>query len=413
MSKGNGFVEHRLENGLCVVIEPMPHAKSAAAGFLVRTGARDETPALAGVSHFLEHMCFKGTEKRDWRRITIDFDNLGSTYNAYTSKERTFYFGWVRVEDLEAQIELLADMMRSAIPPEEFDMEKKVILEEIAMSNDQLDRTVYDFIHEKVYAGHALAWPVLGTAESVGGLQREQMRAYFEDRYHPGNMVLIIAGAVESAEALAEKICGRWNGRTPRPERTAPPDISEGAALRQTDRFQQQALAYVHAASSGRDSDREDANVLASILGGHNSRFFWNIVQKGVAPYVWSGRLDYCDRGMMVFCGFCEPEKVEALRDAIRHEVGKIADSGVTDQEVSRVKNRVRTALAIEAESPYFRLSQMVQDVDVLGRPRSVAERLAAVDAVTPQSIRSYLERRPITGDGYLVSVGPREWPKL
>ena len=117
VSSGNGFVEHTLDNGLRVVIEAMSNVRSAAAGFLVRTGARDESPELAGVSHFLEHMCFKGTHRRDWRQITVDFDRLGSTYNAFTSKERTFYFGWVREQDLEQQIELLADMMRSALPP--------------------------------------------------------------------------------------------------------------------------------------------------------------------------------------------------------------------------------------------------------------------------------------------------------
>src|SRR4029077_13090001 len=102
----NGFIDQTVRGGLRVVIEPMPHVQSAAAGFLVRTGARDEVPSLAGVSHFLEHMCFKGTAKRTWQQITIDFDNIGSTYNAFTSKERTFYFGWVRTNDLEKQIEL-------------------------------------------------------------------------------------------------------------------------------------------------------------------------------------------------------------------------------------------------------------------------------------------------------------------
>ena len=128
---------------------------------------------------------------------------------------------------------------------------------------------------------------------------------------------------------------------------------------------------------------------------------------------MWSGRLDYCDQGMILLGGFCEPEKLESLQEAILREVGKVSESGVTDEEVSRVKNRVRTALATEAESPYHRLMQMVQDVDVLGRPRSVSERIAAIDAVTPSSIQAHLERWPVGGKGYLASVGPREWPRL
>ncbi len=228
--KSNGFVEHTLANGLRIVIEPMSHVQSAAAGFLARTGARDETPDLAGVSHFVEHMCFKGTSKRSWREITLDFDNMGSMYNAYTSKERTFYFGWVPVEALEKQLELLADMMRSAFPAEEFEMEKKVILEEIAMSDDQSDHRVYDLIHEHVYAGHPLSWPVLGTGETIKALTRDKLFGYFQSRYHPGNLVLVVAGAVEpkAVIAMAERLCGDWQASAARPDRVAPPTAQAG-----------------------------------------------------------------------------------------------------------------------------------------------------------------------------------------
>ncbi|MBN2560060.1 MAG: insulinase family protein [Phycisphaerae bacterium] len=413
MSVQNGFAEHALSNGLRLVIEPMPHVHSAAGGFLVRTGARDETPELAGVSHFLEHMCFKGTAKRTWRQITIDFDNMGSTYNAYTSKERTVFFGWVRVEDLERQLELLADMMRSAIPPEEFEMEKKVILEEIAMSEDHIDHRTYDLIHERVYGGHSLAWPVLGTDETVGALSRDQLYGYFASRYHPANMVLVVAGAIEPEDVIgmAERICGDWAPAAPRPERARPPQVPEGTAVCQTDRFQQQALALAFPAPSAVDSDRETADVLGAILGGHNSRFFWNIIQAGVAPQVSAGRVDYCDVGLMVAFGFCEPCNGERLLEAMRDEIKKLSAEGVTEDEVQRVKNRARTSLATEAESPYHRLIQIVGDVDVLGRPRDVAERLAAIDAVTVGSIGQYLEQWPITGQGCLTSLGPRDWP--
>ncbi len=125
---GNNFHSHQLPNGLRVVIERMPQVRSAAAGFLARTGARDETPELAGVSHFLEHMCFKGTPRRTWEQINTAFDEMAVDYNAYTSEERTFYYGWVRTEYIGNQIELLADMMRSLIPAQEFDIDKKVVL---------------------------------------------------------------------------------------------------------------------------------------------------------------------------------------------------------------------------------------------------------------------------------------------
>ena len=413
MKSDNRFVEHRLGNGLRVVIEFMPHVQSAAGGFLVQTGARDETPDLAGVSHFLEHMCFKGTAKRDWRQITVDFDNMGSTYNAYTSKERTVFFGWVRVDDLESQLELLADMMRSIVPPEEFETEKKVILEEIAMSDDSLERQVYDLIHAKLYHGHSLAWPVLGTSETVGAMTRDQLHDYFQSRYHPGNVVLVVAGAVEpeAVIAMAERICGDWAPRSPRPERHAPPSAKLGRFKGLTDRFQRQAVGVIYPAPSASHADRDNGDVLASILGGQNSRFYWNIIQAGIAPQVSAGRLDYCDDGMMIAFGFAEPPQADELLKAMRVEIEKLIAEGVTEPEVARVKNRTRTALATEAEAPYYRLMQMLNDIDVLGRPRSVSERLASVDAVTPASIQAYLGAWPMSGEGALVSLGPRDWP--
>ncbi len=407
------FIEHSLSNGLRVVIEPMPHVQSASAGFLVRTGSRDESPELAGVSHFVEHMCFKGTHHRTWREITRDFDDLGSTYNAYTSKERTFYFGWVRSGDLEKQIEIIADMMRSTFPPDEFEMEKKVILEEIAMSDDQLDHRVYDLIHEKAYAGHPLAWPVLGTTASIQAVTRDQLHGYFQSRYNPANLILLVAGAVDPKQTIrmAERVCGDWPPGTPGPSRSAPDGWRPVTAACQTGRFQQQALVLGYPAPSEAHEDRETADVFAAILGGNNSRFFWEIVQAGIAPQVSAGRLDYCDVGMMIAFGLCEPKNAEQLLAALQSEIKKVVSNGVKPDEVQRVKNRARTALATEAEAPYYRLMQLAGDVDVFGRPRTVAERLAAIERVTPERIRDYLQAWPMSDNGCLISLGPREWP--
>jgi len=407
------FHQSKLSNGLTVLVETMPDVSSAAAGFLVRTGARDETSDLAGVSHFLEHMCFKGTPKRAWQQITIDFDNMGSTYNAFTSKERTFYFGWVRKNDLARQIELLADMMRSTIPADEFDTEKKVILEEIAMSDDQIDRHLYDLVHERIFPGHPLHWPVLGTTESVKAMARDQMHHYFAERYNPANMVLVVSGAVTPDEVMriANDICGSWGSSGPRPKRELPRLHTTGTAVAQMDRFKQQAFAVVVPAPSAVDEHDETAEALAAILGGQNSRFFWKIVQEGVAPVAAALRVDYCDCGLMLLYGFCEPPNCEQLLEAMKREVALVVSDGVTEAELQRVKNRRRTALATEAEAPYHRLMQLSHDVDMFGRPRTVEERLAAVDAVSTDRIREYLRRWPLDRESFLVSVGPRAWP--
>ncbi len=409
----SSFVQAALPNGLRIVIEVMEHVQSAACGFLARTGARDETPDVAGVSHFLEHMMFKGTETRTWERINVEFDEMGSHYNAFTSKDRTFYYGWVRPEDLDRQLGLLADMMRSALPAGEFDTEKNVILEEIAMSNDDLGSNAYDFLHEQACAGSPMAWPILGYAKSVEALTRDQMHAYFTRRYAPNNLVLFVAGKVDPAHVIAEaeRLCGAWEAQPDLGTHRNPPAVRSGVAKRRTDRFKQQAVVLAFPSAAATDPLDETTEAVAAILGGPNSRFYWNIVQEGLSPRAGVIREEYPDFSLMVMYGLCEPQNAEKLLEAMRAEAAAISAGGVEPKEVQRVKNLRRTALATESEAPYYRLSQLVDDLEYHGGPRPAEERLADVDAVSADTIAACLKRFPITGEGCLVSVGPRDWP--
>ncbi len=405
------FVQEQLSNGLRVVLEVMPHVPSAACGFLVRTGARDEAPEVAGVSHFLEHMCFKGTPHRTWEQINIAFDELGAHYNAYTSKDRTFYYGWARAEDFERQLELLADMMQSVLPPEEFETEKNVILEEIAMSDDDLAASAYDFLFENLCARSSFAWPVLGYQQTVRGLLRDQMADYLHRRYSPRNLVLVVAGNLEPARvmAAARRMCGSWPAVEPGLARR-PPQLRTGVASRQIERFHQQAVLIAYPSASAVHHLDETAEAVAAILGGVNSRFYWNIVQQGLSPRAGVFREEFADFGLLVLYGLCAPENAEKLTEAMLIETDKLCD-GVQAKEIQRVKNLRRTSLAIESEAPYYRLGQLSDDIDYLGRPRSAAERLAAVNAVSEASIQRYLQEFPLSADRLLVSVGPRNWP--
>lgn len=402
----------RLENGLTVVVERMPDVRSAAAGFLVRTGARDEEPPLAGVSHFLEHMMFKGTARRSCRDINVAFDHLGSTYNAFTSEDRTIYYGWVRKDSIFEQIELLADMMQSALPSAEFDTEKNVVLEEIAMSKDNLDHVAIDFLQEKVFAGHSLAWPILGYEQTIRPLSREQMWKYFKNRYAPDNMVLVVAGNVDAERILAAagQYCGHWQPSGTSNVRT-PPRMHGGRDVLVVDRFKQQILALTYPSCSARDRRAETASAVATILGGDNSRYFWNIVQKGIAPRAGAFHMDYTDCGAMILYGVCQPENCEALLAAMRKEAARIGTEGVADHEVQRVKNKRRTSLAVESEAPYYRLTQLMDDMEFHDAPRSVEQMLAEVDAISPATVAEFLGAFPINGEGHLTSVGPSDWP--
>ena len=213
------FSTHTLDNGLTLVFETIPRIRSAALGFFAQTGSRDEASDLLGISHFLEHMCFKGTPKRDWRQLSLDVDDLGAMWNAYTWWEGTAYFHWVQSDRATDSIEILSDMMCSNLPLDEFNMEKKVILEEIAMYHDQPDALIIDDLIQEAFGDHPLGQSVLGTEDTVKSITRDLMAEYHQRRYGPNNLTFVITGAFDRDEIIraVEAHCGGWqvsdNGR--------------------------------------------------------------------------------------------------------------------------------------------------------------------------------------------------------
>src|SRR5689334_15660322 len=206
------FQHHQLANGLDVIAEVNPDSHSFAAGMFVKTGARDEEVVVNGVSHFLEHMMFKGSEKYTWEDVNRIFDELGAKYNAFTSQEMTAYYANVLPEFTERAVEHLSHLLRPAIRVEDFTTEKKVILEEIAMYLDDPGHRLYERLMEAHFGNHPLSMSVLGSAESIQRLQRDQMANYFTARYGPGNMVMSVTGRLDFDEIvkLAEKYMGTW-----------------------------------------------------------------------------------------------------------------------------------------------------------------------------------------------------------
>src|SRR5882724_10492231 len=206
------FKHHQLPNGLDIIAEENPHAHSFAAGIFVKTGSRDEEPNLNGVSHFLEHMMFKGSDKYTWEDVNRIFDEIGARYNAFTSQEMTAYYANVLPEFTEQAVEHLAHLLRPSIRVEDFTTEKKVILEEIAMYLDDPGHRLYERLMEAHFGNHPLSMSVLGTSESIEKLQQPQMAEYFQRRYGPGNLVLVATGKLDFDEIvkLAEKYMGKW-----------------------------------------------------------------------------------------------------------------------------------------------------------------------------------------------------------
>ena len=252
------FHQHRLPNGLTIIGETSPAARSVALGFFVRTGARDETSSEAGVSHFLEHMMFKGTPRRTAEDVNLDFDRIGASYNAYTSEENTVYYAAVLPEYLPKAMDILADILRPSLRQADFDTEKKVILEEIGMYEDQPGSVAWEHAQRLYYTAHPLGNSVLGTSQSVGDLSRDQMQRYFDRRYAANNIVLAVAGNFDWKRLvnLAGEACASWNtadvGRENRTEWTGTPALH----VLTREKVQQE---YVLILTGGPPADSQDA----------------------------------------------------------------------------------------------------------------------------------------------------------
>ena len=279
------FLEHILPNGLEIVAECNDAAYSTALGFFVNTGSRDETDAIAGVSHFLEHMVFKGTARRSADDVNREFDEMGAHYNAFTNEENTVFYAAVLPEHQDRAVDLLADILRPSLREDDFHTEKKVILEEIQMYEDQPPFGADDKCRALYYGSHPLGRSVLGTAESIGDLTAEAMHDYFRRRYSPGNIVLAGAGRIDfdALVAAAERCCGDWEpAATSRNAGTGrrPRRISRACTRRSAT---QQYTLQLAAGPAAEDDDRYAAKLLATVLGDDSgSRLYWELVDPGL-----------------------------------------------------------------------------------------------------------------------------------
>ncbi|MFM1830867.1 MAG: hypothetical protein RLZZ558_1207, partial [Planctomycetota bacterium] len=281
-------VTHReatLSNGLKVIGEIDPQAHTAAAGFFVRTGARDEPTRLMGVSHFLEHMIFKGSERRGPLDVNSDFDRMGASHNAFTSSEMTCFHAHVLPERLPEAVDVLADILRPSLRKGDFDEEKGVILEEIAMYEDNPFMALYERLQETYYQGHPLGHRVLGTRESITALERDAMADYFRDRYASDTMALAVAGHVDFDRLVeqAARVCGAWPRGVPGRDHAAFKPAHHEVHWTMPN-LTRAYLGMVMPAPALNDHRRYAASLVAQIVGdADGSRFYWNLVETGLA----------------------------------------------------------------------------------------------------------------------------------
>ncbi|MEM7627042.1 MAG: pitrilysin family protein [Planctomycetota bacterium] len=389
------FQQHVLPNGLTLIAEVNPDAHTSAVGFFVKAGARDETPEVMGVSHFLEHMMFKGTSRRTADDVNREFDELGANYNAYTSHEQTVYYAHVLPEFLPRAVDLLGDMLRPALRTEDFDMEKNVILEEIGMYDDRPEWVLQDKLLEDYFRDHPLGFRVLGTTDTIKGLTAEQMRGYFELRYSPDNIVVAAAGNLdfETLVADVERLCAPWPPTGAQRDYAAPA-LGEKQLSVTDAKLSRHYLGLLCPAPSAQDEQRYAAKVLADVLGdSEGSRLYWAIIDPGLADEADFSFMPQDRTGAYLAYASCDPgraEQVEATLMSVLDNVVTARD--ISGGEVERAVNKLATQATLQGERPSGRMQALGAQWTYQGAYTPLEEELAKLMAVTSQDVNTLLE---------------------
>ncbi len=384
---------HKLANGLQLIGEVNPANKSASIGFFVKTGSRDETELESGVSHFLEHMMFKGTAKRNALEITYQLGNLGAQANAYTSEENTVYYATVLTKYFPAMQELLSDMLRPALDPEEFNVEKKVILEEIALYQDRPTFYFFEKALGAYFNKHPAGNSVLGTTQSVGALTQPQMKNYFDRRYAPSNIVLVAAGNFDwdGFVSDAEKYCGAWAGDSlaRKTERRPPNPIRRDYSRKN---LSQAHILFVNEGASAQDSERYPLSVLSSILGDSSgSKLYWDLIDSGLADSAGCDSDDRDGTGCFMAYASTEPRNIDKVSEILR----KVLSSPLSfdEGELERAKTKLESRIALGGELPFNRLAAIGTEWLYTGEFKPLAKIIERIKQVNRAEIEQALKR--------------------
>ena len=388
-----------LPGGLRIVTETLPTVRSAAFGIWVGVGSRDETPVLNGATHYLEHLLFKGTERRSALDISSALDAVGGEMNAFTAKEYTCYYARVLDNDLPLAIDVVSDMLTgSLIRQEDIDTERDVVLEEIAMTEDDPGDVVHDLFAQVMYGSSPLGRPVLGTVDTINALTRDQVAGFYKRRYRPEHLVVAAAGNVDHASVVRQvERAFAAAGALNRAE-TVPADPRGGSRALRTagrveilDRPTEQAhLVLGLPGLARRDERRWALGVLNSALGGGmSSRLFQEVREKrGLAYSVYSYSSAYADTGLFGIYAGCQPKRVEEVLKICREELRKVAEHGITEEELTRAVGQISGSTVLGMEDTGSLMSRVGKAELCYGTHLSVDELLGKISAVTLDDVR-------------------------
>jgi len=401
-----------LPSGVRILSEHVPGARSATIGYWVAVGSRDELPETYGSTHFLEHLLFKGTPTRSALDIAVSFDSVGGEHNAMTAKEYTCYYAKVQDRDLPMAIEVIADMLTSSVlDPGEFETERGVILEELAMADDDPADVTSERFFEAVLGEHPLGRPIGGSPETIQAVTRDAVWKHYQANYRAQDLVITVAGALDHDEVVAgvqaALVKAGWDlsvEATPASRRNGSGDvITRGAPLSLVHRPIEQANILLGVPGlTASDPRRATMSVFNSILGGGmSSRLFQEIRERrGLAYSVYSFAPGYSDAGLFGIYAGCSPAKAGQVAELMLQELKGIATGGVTAEEISRAQGQLSGASALALEDSDTRMSRLGRSEITLGEFVDLDEALRRISLVTADGIRELAEElvsRPIS----------------
>jgi predicted Zn-dependent peptidase len=398
--------QSRLANGLRVVSHEMPHLGTVALGVWVASGARHEAASEHGISHLLEHMAFKGTQRRSARDIAEEIEHVGGDLNAATSLDTTCYYARVLKDDVAVALDILADIIQNPLySTDELEREREVILQEIASTKDSPDDTVYDLFQDAAFPGQALGRPILGTPESVTSFAAEDLRAFLAARYRAGSMVLSAAGNI-SHEALVKQAEALFGGLMPGEAPSAAAARYVGGQRVSSRAFEQAHVVMGYRGLAYNDPAFYAAQVYSGLLGGGmSSRLFQEVREKrGLCYSIYSSAWGLSDMGLLTVHASTGPETLSELVDVIRQELARSVSEKPDEREIHRAKAQLKTGLLMSLESSASRAEQMARQLLAFGRLLTPDELIERVDAVTAESVRNTAERL-ITGSDLAIAL--------
>ncbi|HYI57243.1 MAG TPA: pitrilysin family protein [Microlunatus sp.] len=405
-----------LPNGLRVVTEEMAGSRAFCVGFFVRVGSRHESGRLHGASHFLEHVLFKGTPRRTAEEISQSVESVGGELNAYTAKEHTCFHARVMADDADLVVDVLADMITdSLLLGRDIDAERAVILDEIAMHHDDPGEVGADLVTTALFGDHGLGRPVIGSAQSITGLRRNQVDAYWRRHYRPSEIVVAAAGAVDHdrlVEQLSDvdRFAGDHGRAHRRPLRSAAPtSVRGGPQIVSAIRDSAQVSATLAAGCPGMFDDRRYALGLLSLVlgGGMSSRLFVEVRERrGLTYSIEAGESVYSDAGLFSIDWQCAPERLTDILSVVREVTGELAEVGIDEQELARAKTQLRGQTILAYEGPNSRMSRLGGST-ISGERRGLEAHLDCYDAVTAEAVQEMAQHLFDAGP-VLGVVGPK-----